>query len=95
MIDYLIVVETDEGIRDIPGIADVCWNNSVNIICGLPKGKIISARAELDLTVSEIEKIFMNGYQTWTHCPEYGKHDRIRGLHGMPEFIVDKFSFDR
>ncbi|MBQ5488263.1 MAG: alpha-galactosidase [Clostridia bacterium] len=39
--------------------------------------------------------IFMNGFQTWTYCPEYTARDRIRGLHGLPKAIVNAWSLDR
>ncbi|MBO4563063.1 MAG: alpha-galactosidase [Clostridia bacterium] len=39
--------------------------------------------------------IFMNGYQTWTYCPEYTAKSRIKGLHGVPGPIVKAFGLDR
>ena len=52
-------------------------------------------RAEAELTVPNVPHIFMNGYQTWTYCPEYAPTDRIKGLHGVPKPIVNAFSLDR
>ena len=40
-------------------------------------------------------QIFMNGYQTWTYCPEYTAKDRIRGLHGLPKAMINAWSLDR
>ncbi len=60
-----------------------------------PAGVIGKITAVLPREMAEDERLFMNGYQTWTYCPEYKKHDRQRGLSHLPEFIVDKFSFDR
>ena len=37
----------------------------------------------------------MNGYQTWTYCPEYTVKSRIRGLHGLPKGIVRAWELDR
>lgn len=45
--------------------------------------------------ICDNEKIFMNGFQTWTECKEYSKNDKIRGLHKVPKFLVDQYSFDR
>ncbi len=64
------------------------------IVCKLPEGRIRSAKAVLPLSVGEGEKIFMNGYQTWTSCPEYTRQDRIRRCH-MPKLIINKFGIDR
>ena len=58
-------------------------------------GKIESILADIHLEIDDDEKIFMNGYQTWTACPEYTKNDKIRGLHGLPKFMIDHYSFDR
>ena len=30
--------------------------------------------------MKDSERVFLNGYQTWTYCPEYTKQDRIRGM---------------
>lgn len=47
------------------------------------------------LPLQKNDHIFINGYQTWTVCPEYTAEDHIRGLHGVPQMIVDRFSLDR
>ena len=95
MFDWKIETETDTEIVNFAGISEIPKNDSLNIVCDIPQGKLKSVKASLDLYVSDDEKIFMNGYQTWTNCPEYNKNDKIRGLHGVPKFVVDKFSFDR
>lgn len=95
MIGFQIEIQTDSGVKVFRGKAEAPQNGTKLIICELPKGKLISVKASLDLSVKENEKIFMNGYQTWTSCPEYSKNDNIRGLHGIPRSVVDKFSFDR
>lgn len=61
----------------------------------LPQDKIVSARAEMPLAVSEDERIFINGYQTWTFCPEYTREDKIPGVGRFPKFIVDHYGMDR
>lgn len=59
----------------------------------LPEGNIASCTAGIKAPCGG--NIFMNGYQTWTFCPEYTKKSRIRGLHGVPKPIVNAFSLDR
>lgn len=61
----------------------------------IPKGIIKKVTAVLPLQTVENERLFMNGYQTWTYCPEYKTNDRIRGVSHVPKFIMDKFGFDR
>ena len=61
----------------------------------LEKGHIVSATALLRIKETDDARIFMNGYQTWTYCPEYTVKSRIKGLHGVPKPIVNAFSLDR
>ncbi|MCM1165542.1 MAG: alpha-galactosidase [Lachnospiraceae bacterium] len=75
--------------------AESISNGAVRVRCGAPKGVIGKIRAVVPHKMSAGERLFMNGYQTWTYCPEYGKNDKIRGLDHLPKFLVDKFSFDR
>jgi alpha-galactosidase len=77
------------------GSASVPVTGPVHLVCDLPEGILASVTATLDLSMAPDEKIFLNGYQTWTHCPEYGPKDKIRGLHGVPHFLVKQYSFDR
>ncbi|MBO4383975.1 MAG: alpha-galactosidase [Clostridia bacterium] len=58
-------------------------------------GTVESATARIQLSDADGANIFMNGYQTWTYCPEYTKKDRIRGLNSVPQSIVDKYGLDR
>lgn len=56
---------------------------------------IEKAEAFMDITGLIDARIFMNGYQTWTYCPEYTVKSRIRGLHALPKGIVKSWSLDR
>lgn len=61
----------------------------------LPQGEIGEITAAIPLTLGEGEKIFLNGYQTWTYCPEYTRDGHIRGIRGIPKFLLKKYGFDR
>lgn len=61
----------------------------------LPEDVIVSAEAVLALPTAEDEKIFLNGYQTWTVCPEYTKRSKIRGVGPYPRALVNYFGMDR
>ena len=67
----------------------------LRIRAALPAGILTDARAELPWAMEETERLFMNGYQTWTHCPELGKQDKLRGLDGVPGFIRKHYGLDR
>jgi hypothetical protein len=72
------------------------WNTGpLHIAADLPAGIIQEVQAEIYHKSSEDEKIFMNGYQTWTVSPEYDRHSRIRGMHRIPKNLIDKYAFDR
>ena len=60
----------------------------------IESGSMISAKANIGLD-AENARIFMNGYQTWTYCPEYGAQDRIRGLRRLPKAAVNMWALDR
>ena len=53
----------------------------------------ISASVHVDLT--DNGRIFMNGFQSWTYCPELGRHDRIRGLKHLPSMLVQRLGLER
>lgn len=56
--------------------------------------RIVTAEALMSIE-KPYSKIFMNGFQTWTYCPEYTPSDRIRGLHGLPKPVVNAWALDR
>ena len=54
----------------------------------LPEGVLEQVSALLRVPMGEDEKVFMNGYQTWTYCPEYGRAGYTRDLGPLPELLV-------
>lgn len=71
------------------------FTNICHLSLDLSKQTIESVHAQINLSIQDNEKIFMNGYQTWTTCEEYSKEDKIRGVHGIPKFLLNMYSFDR
>lgn len=102
-IKHAVIVLGQNGNELFDGIRDLEWQPlpaggraAYAIIAPeLPEGHIASAEAFLRIRDVSNDRIFMNGYQTWTYCPEYTVHDRIRGLNGVPRPIVKAFSLDR
>ena len=95
MFKWKITATVAEGEKTISGSTSLPQNGVLHIAPELPAGKLKNVIGALNLSVDKDEKIFINGYQTWTNCPEYGIHDKIRGLHGVPAFLINKFGFDR
>ena len=58
-------------------------------------GVLRSASAVMKLAIAPEEKIFMNGFQTWTYCPEYTAKDRIPSLRRLPRLGVKHYGLDR
>ena len=58
------------------------------LILPLPEGRLESVRASLRVELGESEKIFMNGYQTWTYSPEHGRRGFTKGIGPLPEGMI-------
>ncbi len=67
----------------------------VRIVCDLPEGHIRSVTAEMLLPLTGEDRVFINGFQSWTNCPEYTENDSIRGLSHLPRAGVKHFGLDR
>ena len=67
----------------------------VSIVCELPAGRIRSVTADMKLNVGGDDRVFVNGFQSWTYSPEYSANDRIRGLKHLPPSGVRHFGLDR
>ena len=72
-----------------------CPLDVINHIAVHVKGTLKSVKAEIPLQVKDSERIYMNGFQTWTHSPEYHTFNRIRGLLGTPRAGIRHFRLDR
>ena len=81
------------GEKVLSGSADI--KKGICTVTAEAEGILSSCEMELAVPCSADETIFMNGYQTWTTCPEYTPSSSIRGLHGIPKIAVDHYSFDR
>lgn len=92
--EYEISVKTADGVSAIVG--GECELKSIaHIRPVLPCGVIEYVRGKVNIDVSDGEKIFMNGFQTWTYSPEHAKNDRIHGIARLPKLLTDRFSIDR
>ena len=45
--------------------------------------------------VSENDRVFMNGYQSWTDSREWSSKERMRGIEQIPAPVVKKYNFDK
>lgn len=51
--------------------------------------------AEFEYDYCESEKIFLNGYQSWTDSTEHGIHDKMRGIGHIPCALNEKYAFSQ
>lgn len=70
-------------------------SGALHVTLPLPAGTLKAIEAELPWAMEADEKLFMNGYQTWTCCPELPKWGIQRGLKRVPGFLKRQFSLDR
>ncbi len=45
--------------------------------------------------VCESDRVFVNGYQSWTDSREYEPHEKMTGIDHIPKAIVKKYNFDK
>lgn len=50
---------------------------------------------EAKLTVTPADRVFMNGYQSWTDSREYSINEKMRGINQIPMPLVRKYNFDK
>ena len=51
--------------------------------------------AEFEYQYSENEKIFLNGYQSWTDSAEHSIHGKMRGISHIPCALNEKYAFSQ
>jgi len=86
--------ETSGGVQT--GNCTVTENGgALHLTADLPAGTLKAVRATLPWTMEADERLFMNGYQTWTYSPELDRNGKLRGTDHIPGFLRKKYSFDR
>ena len=86
--------ETSGGVQT--GNCTVTENSgALHLTADLPAGTLKAVRAEMPWTMEADERLFMNGYQTWTYSPELDRNGKLRGTDHIPGFLRKKYAFDR
>ncbi len=94
ILDYSILFYRGRGPEELRGSVEL--QQGANIIAPeLPKGKLWTVKAALRRRSNDRERIFINGFQTWTYCPEHGRWDRIRSIKPLPKPLAAHFGLDR
>ncbi len=58
----------------------------------LPESRLEYVRGQMPWPLAPGERVFLNGYQTWTYCPEYGPADFTPGLGPLPEYLIRRLA---
>ncbi len=53
-----------------------------------------AVRASFSFDFEKCDRLFLNGYQSWTDSRERGIRDRMHSLRAVPKQIVKRYSFD-
>ena len=85
------IVELQSGER-LEGSAEA--RGEVRVVLPL-HGVLRAVTASMTIELAEDEKIFLNGFQTWSYCPEYTRRDRIRSLRHLPKKGVEHYGLER
>lgn len=86
------ITENDENVTVVK---KVCSDRvEVSLI---PKTEIVlvAVRHETAHSFYENDRIFLNGYQSWTACEETGIHEKRRDMLFCPSALNRKYAFDR
>ena len=86
--------ETTGGVRQGSRPVTEC-SGVLHLAEELPAGTLKNVKAELPWTMAEEERLFMNGYQTWTYSPELNRNGKLRGTDHIPAPLRKKYAFDR
>ena len=87
-------IKLEDG-REFSGMEEISGQGELHIVCDLPKGQIHSVKAEIFFPLPTQDRIFANGFQSWSNCPEYTSEDTIRGLSHLPRLGVRGIGLDR
>lgn len=55
--------------------------------------RIDRLRAVFECDYAESDRIFLNGYQSWTDSYEHTIHDKMHGLERIPRAVAEKYAF--
>jgi len=72
------------------------YENDIYTLSIVPNGKALlkEVSVKIQFDFEKDDRLFLNGYQSWTDVREYGVKGRMRGLRRVPKFLIDKYHFN-
>ncbi len=93
-LDWNVLLETDSAVEEYKGSEN--WEKGpLHILRKFPEGRLLENRAVVSIRMEADDRVYMNGYQSWTVSEEKGPQDRLFGIHGMPPAITRQYKLDR
>lgn len=89
--DKLFTCEASNDDIEISFIKE-CGRNTAVITAKTPL-RLISAEETFPFTCTRSDRIFLNGYQSWTDTKEYTLSDKQNDLRNCPDRLIKKYSF--
>ena len=56
---------------------------------------LMSARLSYNYKFDKKDRLFVNGYQTWTDTREFGINEKLNNIYRLPKFLVKMYAFDK
>ncbi|MBR2835440.1 MAG: alpha-galactosidase [Coriobacteriales bacterium] len=102
--DALAVFKTQDSALELTGnVMFGCKHQEYEKLSYFALEVVCTAKEDLWLDNSLIElahkyepdeRILLNGYQSWTDTVELSPRDRMRGLWGVPKYLITKYALD-
>ncbi|MBO6140571.1 MAG: alpha-galactosidase [Ruminococcus sp.] len=77
----------------------LCENGRVRLIVTPDKSREKNLFDTLAITaktkITNNDRLFVNGYQSWTDSKEYETHEKMTGIDHIPKALVRKYNFDK
>ena len=77
----------------------LCENGRVRLIVTPDESREQNLFDTLAITaktkITNNDRLFVNGYQSWTDSKEYETHERMTGIDHIPKALVRKYNFDK
>ena len=87
-------IQFEDNIPTINGSIELCPGAN-RVIERLPAGRLQKVIAFMHLDTEPDERIFMNGYQTWTYCPELDRRGYTRRMGHFPQVLLDHYRLEQ
>ncbi len=86
-------IQFEDNLPTISGSRDLKEGSNI-ITERLPDGVLRKVTAVMHLSTAPQDRIFMNGFQTWTYCPELDRQGYTKRMGRFPQFLIDYYGLE-